>query len=241
MESHAAPAESPKELAAPALTALVVLAGAGLAWVVTIAQSRSMAEMTMGLGSFDSFAITWVGMMAAMMLPSALPLVSGFAQSFERRRGWQAATGVLVVTYLSVWLAFGVIGYLLYNVFSMPWPNQRLVTGVALVLAGVYSLTPLKRANEARCRELCALHGPLPFNVFRSAVVAGAKYGIRCLGCTAALMVAAVLIGMTSLGWMGILSVLVLVSKSASSPTTLRTVIVSAVLAALGVVYAVAA
>jgi hypothetical protein len=48
---------------------------------------------------------------------------------------------------------------------------------------------------------LCALHGPLPFNLMRSAVVAGARYGLSCLGCSAALMVAMVLLGMSSLWW----------------------------------------
>jgi len=58
--------------------------------------------------------------------------------------------------------------------------------GVALVLAGIYGLTPIKRASQARCRELCALHGPLPFNLLRSAVTAGLRYGLSCAGCSAA-------------------------------------------------------
>jgi len=44
----------------------------------------------------------------------------------------------------------------------MPGPQQAIVGGAALVVAGVYALTALKRASEAGCRELCAVHGPLP-------------------------------------------------------------------------------
>jgi Predicted metal-binding integral membrane protein (DUF2182) len=77
-----------------------------------VQQSRSMAEMDgmdMGLGPIESFTATWVVMMAAMMLPSAVPVVLEFARTAERRRRWQVATGVLVVTYLGVWLVFGVV------------------------------------------------------------------------------------------------------------------------------------
>src|SRR5205807_4337652 len=205
-----------QELAKPTIAALVVLAVAGVAWAAMVQQSRSMAGMAgmdMGLGPIESFAATWVVMMAAMMLPSAIPVVLEFARTTERRRGWQVATGVLSGTYLGVWLVFGLVCYAVYTALRMPWPNQPVVVGVALALAGVYSLSPIKRASQARCRELCALHGPLPFNLMRSAAVAGTRYGLSCLGCSAALMVAIVLFGMARLWWAVILGIGVLVYK----------------------------
>jgi predicted metal-binding membrane protein len=225
------------EISPPALTALAFLALAAVAWAGTIWQLRGTAEMEMGLGSLESFAASWVVMMAAMMLPSAMPLVLEFARNSHGRRGWQAATGVLGLTYLSMWLAVGLICYVVRNAFPMAVPDQGLVGGVALVLAGLYGQTPIKRASEARCRELCALHGPLPFNLIRSAVVIGAKYGLSCVGCSAALMVAMVIIGMSSLSWIVILSGVVLVYKLAPAPSTQRTWLLSAALGALGVVY----
>jgi len=120
----------------------------------------------------------------------------------------------------------------------MPWPNQAVVAGLALAVAGVYSLSPIKRASQARCRELCALHGPLPFNLMRSAAVAGARYGLSCLGCSAALMVAMVLIGMSSLWWAVILGVVVLLYKLAPALQMRYEVVLSLSLVALGVVYA---
>jgi predicted metal-binding membrane protein len=225
------------EISPPALTALAFLALAAVAWAGTIWQLRGTAEMEMGLGSLESFAASWVVMMAAMMLPSAMPLVLEFARNSHGRRGWQAATGVLGLTYLSMWLAVGLICYVVRNAFPMAVPDQGLVGGVALVLAGLYGQTPIKRASEARCRELCALHGPLPFNLIRSAVVIGAKYGLSCVGCSAALMVAIVIIGMSSLSWIVILSGVVLVYKLAPAPSTQRTWLLSAALGALGVVY----
>ena len=232
---------APQEIAAPALIALAFLVVAALAWAVTFARSRSMDDMTMGLGSIGPFVAAWAVMMAAMMLPSATPLVFEFARNAEGRRGWQAATAVLGVTYLGVWLAFGVVCYALYNAVGMPWPNQGLIGGAALLIAGLYALTPVKRASEAWCRELCALHGPLPFNLMRSAVVVGARYGLSCLGCSAGLMVAMVLIGMSNLAWTSVLAAIVLVYKVAPAPTPRATVALTVALVALGVLHAVGA
>jgi predicted metal-binding membrane protein len=231
-------AVSQREIAPPAIAAAAVLLVAAAAWLVAVHRSRSMGDMAMGLGSPGSFAAGWLVMMAAMMLPTALPLVFEFARHSERRAGWQVATGLLCATYLAVWLAFGVAAYLVYDALRMPWADQRLIGGASLVLAGIHAVTPFKRSSEARCRELCALHGPLPFNLQRSAVLAGVRYGVSCIGCTAALMVAGVLIGMSSFGWMAVLSGLVLLYKLAPMPTTGRRNVLAVAVAALGVLYA---
>src|SRR5262245_25263970 len=133
-----------QELAKPMLAASAVLAVAGVAWVAMVQHSRAMADMAgmdMGLGPIESFAVTWV-VMAAMMLPSAIPVVLEFARTAEGRRGWQLATGLLALTYLGVWLAFGVVVYAVYTVAGMPWPNQARLAALALALAGVYALSP---------------------------------------------------------------------------------------------------
>jgi predicted metal-binding membrane protein len=232
--------EARQELAKPVAGALVVLGVAGVAWAAMVHHSRSMTgmeAMEAGLGPLESFAATWVVMIAAMMLPSAIPVVLEFARTAERRKGWQVATGVLAATYLGVWLVFGVVCYAIYTAARMPWHNQAVAVGLALALAGVYSVSPVKRASQARCRELCALHGPLPFNLMRSAAVAGARYGLSCLGCSAALMVAMVLLGMSSLLWAVILGIVVLVYKFAPPLRMRSELVLSAALVALGGAY----
>src|SRR5438034_11156402 len=104
-----------QELAKPMVAALVVLAGAGVAWAAVVHHARAMAGMDMGLGPIEAFAATWVVMMAAMMLPSAIPVVLEFARTAEGRRGWPVATGVLAVTYLGVWRIFGVVWHATYT------------------------------------------------------------------------------------------------------------------------------
>src|SRR5438094_7993805 len=66
------------ELAKPMVGALVVLAVAAVAWAAMVHHSRSIAGMDgmdMGLGPIEPLAATWVVLPAAMMLPSAIPLV----------------------------------------------------------------------------------------------------------------------------------------------------------------------
>jgi predicted metal-binding membrane protein len=232
--------EAGQELARPVIAAAVVLAVTAFAWAAMVHHARAMAGidgMDMGLGSLDAFAASWVVMMAAMMLPSAIPVVLEFARVAEKRRGWPMAVGVLAATYLGVWLAFGVACYAIYAALGMPWPHQTAVVGGALALAGVYSISPIKRGSQARCRELCALHGPLPFNLMRSAAVVGARYGVSCLGCSGALMVAMVLLGMASLWWAVILGLVVLVYKLAPPLPMRDELALSAALVALGVAY----
>ena len=202
------------QIAADGVTVAVVIAVAAAAWAITAWQMRSPGMM-MGLGPILPFAITWTEMMAAMMLPSAIPLIYRFAREAEGRRARPVALAVLALVYLAVWLAFGVLCYLAYNALGISASNHALVGGAALGLAALYALSPLKRISQDRCREVCALHGPLPFNLIRAGALAGWRYGLSCLGCSAGLMVAMVLVGMSSLTWTVVLAALVLVYKFA--------------------------
>ena len=231
-----------RELAPPALLTAVGLLVAAGAWAALVVQSRSpvgMSGMSMGLGPLPSFAATWILMTAAMMLPSAAPLLFEFARGAERRRGWLPASVLLGLAYLAVWLAFGLATFLLYGALRMPWPHQALVGGIALAAAGLYGLSPLKRASEARCRELCALHSSLPFGLKRSAVIVGTRYGLSCIGCTGALMVALVAIGMSSLAWTGLVAAFVLIYKLGPAPGGTQRMALAAALVTLGSLIAV--
>jgi predicted metal-binding membrane protein len=110
---------------------------AGLAWLIAV---HEMDGMDMGyateLGSAGSFAVLWISMMAAMMLPGA-------AQATVR----VARVVPFVATYLAVWAAVGVAVYALYE------PHGAVAAGVVTVAAGLYELTPLKRRCRERCRE----------------------------------------------------------------------------------------
>ena len=196
-------------------TVIATVAVAAIAWLVAVMRMSAMATVgsRMGLGAFSTFIVLWAVMMAAMMLPSAIPLVSAFVKSHESRRAWPDAATLLAAEYLLVWTAFGVAGYFVLGAIQAIRPQSIswvIVAGGAIALAGLYAFTPLQHACQARCRALC--EQPELNTAF--------SYGINCIGCSAALMVALLVIGISSIAWMVIVSVLVFVYKVV--PTNLR-------------------
>ena len=165
------------------------LAVAGVAWVVTL---RQMSGMDMGgateLGSLASFVALWVPMMAAMMLPGAVPAVSRFVRS-----GGDALVAPLFAgSYLVVWTVVGLAVYVLYR------PHGSDVAGALTIAAGVYELTPLKRECRRRCQ---------------ASVRSGSQFGLYCVGSSIGLMVVLVALGIMSVTWMCLIAALVLVQK----------------------------
>ena len=159
-----------------ALTATLGLAAA--AWVVAV---RQMNGMDMGvateLGSFTFFIALWAWMMAAMMLPGALPAVSKRA----RRAAAVRAVPLFVASYLAVWTLVGVAVYALYR------PHGSLAAGALVIAAGLYELTPLKQRFRRRCRE---------------GVRSGFDFGLYCVGSSIGLMLVLVAVSVMSVTWM---------------------------------------
>src|SRR3954452_14152052 len=94
-----------------AVTAMLLLVGC--AWVVAVQRMRGM-DMGPGgdLGSFSFFAVTWTAMMAAIILPSALPAAIAFAASAPRHGGFATLRTLLFATsYLAVWSVAGLAAY----------------------------------------------------------------------------------------------------------------------------------
>ena len=169
------------------------------------------------------FVGVWTVMMAAMMLPAAAPMILTFASAQARRDQAPAVpTWIFIAGYLFVWSAVGVVVYGLVQVgadaSSYLGLMDRaiwgpLVLGVALVGAGVYQFTPLKRVCLRHCRSpmaFVALHwhdGPL------GAVRMGIWHGAYCLGCCWALFAILVVAGIMSLAWMMVLTLVVFAEK----------------------------
>jgi len=108
------------------------------------------------------FLMWWV-MMAAMMLPSALPMTLTFATVNRRRRELgtpYVPTAVFVAGYLLAWGAFSLAAtaaqWALEHAALLS-PTVRLSSplagGLVFVAAGLYQLTPLKHACLRRCRS----------------------------------------------------------------------------------------
>jgi predicted metal-binding membrane protein len=169
--------------------ALTTLGLAAAAWVVAVQQMNGM-DMGTGteLGSLGFFVALWVSMMAAMMLPGAVPAVSRHAHANGRVR----AVPVFVGSYLAVWTLVGLAVYALYR------PHGTFAAGVVAIAAGVYELTPVKQYCRRRCRE---------------GVHSGFEFGLYCVGSSIGLMLMLVALGIMSVTWMSVIAVLVLAQK----------------------------
>jgi predicted metal-binding membrane protein len=175
------------QLRPAALAATLGLAAA--AWVVAV---RQMNGMDMGvatrLGSFAFFVALWVSMMAAMMLPGATPAVLRRARASGRLR----TVPLFLGSYLAVWTLVGVAVYALYR------PHESFAAGAAVIAAGIYELTPLKRYFRRRCRE---------------SVRSGFEFGLCCVGSSIGLMLMLVALGVMNIAWMAMIAVLVVAQK----------------------------
>lgn len=170
-------------------TPIGTLAVASACWLVSL---RQMSGMDMGpateLGALASFLGLWTPMMAAMMLPAALPAVARFTTDNPR-----ATAGVeFVAAYVAVWTAMGVAAFALYRA------HGEVAAGALTIAAGLYELTPVKRECRRRCRER-----------LRS----GVEFGTYCVGSSAGLMVALLALGVMSVTWMAVIAALVFVQK----------------------------
>ena len=162
----------------------------------------------------------WAGMMVAMMLPSAAPMVLAF-DIVERRHGGPASRPVaFAAAYLLVWagwsaLAAGAQWLLQAGGLLTPLivSNSGGLTAGLLILAGLYQLTPLKQACLRRCRS------PLGFLIaewrdgLRGALAMGLKHGLWCAGCCWALMLLLFVAGAMNPVWIAFLTVAVALEK----------------------------
>jgi predicted metal-binding membrane protein len=216
-----------RTLTRPIPLAALVLAGALAAWIITVQRMRGMdAGPGTDLGGLGWYVGIWVTMMAAMMLPSAAPMVVLFAKvSGDRARRGQAEpvpTWIFVAGYLVAWTLYGLLAYGVYRaVISagtdwLAWQRSgRYVAGGALVAAGVYQLTPLKDVCLRHCRS------PLHFLLHdwrqgcAGAFRMGLEHGAYCIGCCWGLMLALFALGVMSLFWMAVVAAVIFVEKLA--------------------------
>jgi predicted metal-binding membrane protein len=118
------------------VVSLATLGTAAACWVIAIEQMRGMdMGARTDLGTLGFFVAAWVPMMAAMMLPGAVPTIADRA----------LAAPLFAASYLAVWTFVGLAMYGVYR------PHGTVVAGLLTIAAGAYEFTPLKR----RCRRRC--------------------------------------------------------------------------------------
>ena len=165
----------------------------------------------------------WTAMMAAMMLPAAAPMILlfGTLSRTKRERGDSfVPTWVFVAGYLAVWVGFGAVAWAMGDfaeAVARAYPMVRelgpRLAAAAMIAAGLYQLTPLKQRCLSHCRS------PLSFLMHHwrpgagGAWRMGLDHGVYCVGCCWVLFVLLVVVGLASLPWMGLITLIVCAEK----------------------------
>ena len=167
------------------------------------------------------FLLAWQVMIAAMMLPSSLPLVRLFTAASAAQPRPGAALAGLLGGYALVWSAFGLLAFFFdvgvhAAVDSSPWLHHHewLFGASVLALAGAFQFTRLKDACLDRCRH----PGQFLLRFYERGTTGGLRLGVRhgafCVGCCWALMLVMFAVGVANLVWMAALTALMVHEKT---------------------------
>ena len=190
------------------------------------------ATSTWSAGDWATVFAMWVAMVAAMMLPSALPVFAAYADIGAQRQaqGERVVSPVVLgLGYLAVWLVFAGVATAAQGILTAGrvltpagLPASLVLAGTTMIAAGLYQFSSAKAGCLARCRA------PRPFfldgwtdrtaGVFRQGVV----QGLDCLGCCWALMVVMFAVGVMNVVWIVVLGGVMTLEKLTSSSWIVR-------------------
>ena len=210
---------------------------AAVAWIYTLAgggmQSDGRPGDMAGMGGMAGmeppfhplvlFAMWWV-MMVAMMLPAAAPMILLFAAVERRRQNSRPPVRTLLfaASYLVVWGGFSALAagaQYISERAGLLGPRMALsgqtASGVLLIAAGLYQLTPMKNVCLRNCRDPVRFLAEHWHPGLIGSLRMGLAHGAYCLGCCWLLMFLLFVGGVMNPLWIGGLALLVLVEKLA--------------------------
>jgi predicted metal-binding membrane protein len=194
-----------------------------LGWHATVDSTASINTHTHHSRNLLFIFLMWSVMMVAMMVPSAAPTILMFdtiVNKQVRHKNRFSPTALFIVGYLVAWTT--------YSGFAATWQlwlqNSAListaiaksvpsVSGILLIIAGLFQFSPLKYACLKHCRS------PMGFFMLhwqeghKGALLMGLRSGMYCVGCCWALMVLMFVAGAMNIIWMVVLAVFILVEK----------------------------
>ncbi len=211
---------------------MVAFAVAAWAYLVVVAASMDDMSSVLAMPMTSSWSpvqallmvTMWAVMMAAMMLPSAIPMVLAYDRMDRGSADGRGGSTILFIAgYIIVWAVFAVaaagLQWALHSVTlvnGMGVATQGWLSGGLLLGAGMIQLTPSKIRSLGACRT------PMGFLLTSwregksGAVKMGLHHGRLCFGCCWSLMILLFVLGVMNLAWVAVLAVFVLVEKIAS-------------------------
>lgn len=167
------------------------------------------------------FAAAWQVHVAAMMLPSSMPLIELFGRAAGGQPRPRVARVAFVGGYAVVWTLFGafaLVGDSIVHqlVHGVPWLAERpeLLMGGALLFAGAFQFSRLKDRCLTECRHPAAFIQRYYRRGVDQAFKLGTRHGVSCLGCCWALMILMFAVGIANLLWMAPLALLMAAEKT---------------------------
>jgi predicted metal-binding membrane protein len=201
----------------------------GPAWWQALCSAPSASAVDPAL-AFALLAAMWLAMAAAMMLPTAYPMLTTYGELAETaaRQGEAAASPLMLAAgYLAVWSGFAFAAAAAQWAASMAAPAAlapagRWIAAAIVMGAGAYQFSALKQA----CLRVC--QNPFRFffanwterasGVFRL----GLRQGLYCLGCCWAAMLVMFAVGTMNVVWMAMLGALMTAEKLTAGPAFSR-------------------
>jgi len=162
-------------------------------------------------------------MVAAMMLPTTLPLVAIFRRITAGRSDASRLLVILVAGYLCAWLGFGLLAHtvdawLVDAARESSWllTHGWIVGALVVGGAGAFQFSSLKYRCLDKCRTPYGFvmerwRGKAPA---QEAFEIGFDNGVFCVGCCWALMLLMFVVGMGNVGWMLALGALMAIEKN---------------------------
>lgn len=174
-------------------------------------------------GQAGLYVAGWALMLAAMMLPTALPVLWLLARVAARRHRPAPLVAIAIGGYLVAWAGFGALAHLAdaglrATARGSGWLafNGWAVGACVLAVAGAFQFSGLKRRCLDRCRTpvgqvMQHWRGVSPA---REAWGLGLEHGLFCVGCCWALMLVLFVVGTGNVGWMLLLGLAMAAEKN---------------------------
>jgi predicted metal-binding membrane protein len=196
----------------------------GLSTSTSISMEMVM-PMNASWSALDFFLmfIMWSVMMVAMMVPSASPMITIFA-NVNRKRSENnrpfVPTMIFLSGYILLWSLFSVgatVSQWALHEAAVLSPMMRatspILGGMLLLIAGLFQFTSLKESCLSNCKS------PLSFIMTnwkegkKGALKMGVHHGAYCVGCCWALMALLFVSGVMNILWIAVLSIFILIEK----------------------------
>ena len=167
------------------------------------------------------FLLAWQVMIAAMMLPSSLPMIRLFNRVAAGQPHPVPSKFAFLAGYAALWSVFGLfamVGDLQLHELVERWPwleeHHQVIAGSVLIMAGAFQFSGLKD----RCLSVCRSPGLYIMQYYRRGVRAalniGVRHGLFCMGCCWALMLVGFAAGAANLWWMFALTAVMVYEKT---------------------------